>query len=253
MVSLIWPFRELQRNMQINEQALKELTIRCYPFEACALITESGEIVELTNSAKDKEEHFKLSPEEFFRFCLAYNTQPVGLWHSHTRARPGLDIRTPSEKDISIYNQTGCFLYISGYDGKTYYPSVRFPAPPNQLESLLNRPYIAGIQDCGTLVRDAYLKFYDIHLKYEFKASYLDPRNWSKAVFEFLQNNNFRKLEEGTALQKGDILVVSIEHLKASHGVMVLDDTMRILNQGKISVISSIEDFEHIDSAWRLL
>lgn len=236
-----------------NEIALKRLAIERYPEEACALIGEDGMPRELINVSQNAIDSFALHLPDLLSACLELNNQKVAIWHSHTHKHPLFDIRTPSVKDIRLHENTGCNLLISGFDGTQYFETVSFPSKEDPSMPLLNRPYIAGIYDCGTLVRDAYARLFNVSLTYKFEADYLHPKNWNLAIRTFLKANDFKEVCRPSIIQPGDLLVVDRQGLPASHGVMILDENLTVLDQQDKSRTVSIDSLETIRSIWRKL
>jgi len=236
----------------IIEQELKVLALQEYPQEACALIFASGKVEKIKNISENSKTSFSLCPEEFLKAVLKHSGESFSLWHSHTRKEVSwMDIRTPSEKDILLAYEKEVKLYISGFDGQTYSRSVCFPKALEPEYNYLNRPYIPGIYDCGTLAVDFFYLNFGIKLKYKFLPEYLNPANWSKAVETFLLENKFYRIER-SLLKKYDIICINYFHQKEAHGVLVISDELELLDQREISSSPAFEDIIHeAASFWR--
>ena len=237
-----------------TQQTLKLLALNQYPQEACAVIRASGEVLPMLNVSETPEKSFSFDEGEFLKLCMQFAGEQLAIWHSHTQKNAFFDPRTPSEADVLLHESSGCTLYISAYDGEaTYLDVVQFPKPPTPEIPLIGRPYIAGIFDCGTLACDWYRKNRNVELQYKFLSSYLHKKNWPKAVLNFLEVNGFSRMPKKAGLEAGDILVVDFLDLKSSHGVLVIDDALHILDQRNLSRMSSMEDYPEIRSVWRRL
>lgn len=231
------------------EQQLKDLALKNFPQEACAFVTEF-EVFEVKNASL-QEDSFLMNPTcvaEFLSKFVDQGSLPkFWIWHSHVKKKfSWFDLRTPSEEDIELFNKFKIPLLISGFDGETYLPSVEFPAKVDMESSLLNRPYICGIFDCGVLTRDYFARKLGITLQYEFKPSYLHLRNWEQAVVDFLEYNCFEEQKNRYPIPF-DLLIIPFFNIANAH-VIVLDETgTHFLHQDTKSRLVHIEEFIHLD------
>jgi len=224
------------------EAQLKELTLSEFPKEACALCTEN-EVYPIKNISEE-EDHFIFCPIEFAKLVkkLGSLKSIKYLWHSHVRKANSLfDIRTPSEADLELFTKFKIPLLISGYDGNIFYPTVEFPKKLQICSKYTDRPYICGIYDCGTLIQDYYYNELGIELFYSFKPEYLFPKNWQKAVKDFLILNCFKEVKGMP--RTSDVLIVPMLHIPEAHGVLVYKNPNFILDQKEVSRLLTIESY----------
>jgi len=84
---------------------------KCYPTEACGIITSDFDYVECDNLSPYPKTAFILDPIKL----LEYEDKTWGVFHSH----PGSDNPMPSEEDIShsIFDE---YKFIVGFAGKFF-------------------------------------------------------------------------------------------------------------------------------------
>lgn len=232
----------------INQKLLFELEYECrmqFPKEACGFILKSGNFIPCKNVSTSSENHFEISTLDFYK----YKDQISYIFHSHTK-KQFLHICTPSLKDIESQSLLKIPFLIAGFDGNVFYNPIRLPSLPSQ--EYLNRPYIYGIQDCGTLLRDYYKYTFGIEIVLDPKWSLTDKRNWNKAIINCLKVNNFQEMDlYKTMPQHGDVFVVSIGGAIGNHGIIYIDST-HFLNQNEVSAFEPFEYWsDKVNSIWR--
>ena len=232
------------------EQKLKNISLKNYPNEACALVFSSGSVEEITNISETPKDSFRLDSAEYLKAVLKFPNETFTIWHSHTRkACSWQDIRTPSEADIGFSLDNKVSILISGYDGQEYYSSVKFPKELEPDYAFLGRPYIAGIYDCGTLCRDYFLKEHEVVLHYKFWPKYLSPANWPVAVESFLKENYFYQIEQKD-LKKDCIVCINYFHQHNAHGLLVTSNNLDLLDQRDVSYVPDWENIQPIASSF---
>lgn len=225
----------------INSKTLRDIeltTRRCYPNEMCGVVLKSGEFIQLTNLSETPEKEFILDSFVFakLRSRVAY------IVHSHT-LKSYLHICTPSIKDIETQENWNIPFMIVGFDGSTYTPPCYLPTVRNK--NFIGRPYVYGIQDCGTLIQDYYWFTFGVALKIKPIDSLALKKDWDKSIAKALKENGFTSvlIDNLGNLQKGDLLVVSIAYGIANHTVIYLGDGT-VLNQAEVSQIEPLELWE---------
>lgn len=134
--------------------AWKAYAMEKYPEEACGFILEDGSFKPVANIHEDPINYFRISDEEF---VLAGEVK--GFLHSHTPREDKDAIKNvmvrehPSEADMETQMAMQVPWGISiASDGATSDPVWWGDSLP--IRPLVGRPFIWGINDCYSLVRD---------------------------------------------------------------------------------------------------
>ena len=136
-----------------------------WPNECVGFVVEGGEYVPLRNVHKDPANHFAISQDDEDR----YRDSKVAVLHSHClktgefHASDGPLAVGPSEHDMRQQLVSGCpwgvIVVVDGlshesvlwWGDQLHEPPLSLPVAP-----LLGRPFIHGIFDCLSIIRDAY-------------------------------------------------------------------------------------------------
>lgn len=205
-----------------------------YPNEACGLVVKVGEksrILSFDNAAENKRWQFRISSVDFAAACDM--GEVIGVWHTHC------DIpETPSEADRASCEASEVTWYILSVrqveEGAFGFSEVHVLNPTGFEMPYLERPYVFGIFDCYSLVRDYYWREYGIHLN-----DYPHIDNWSRLGHNFFVDN-FTK--EGFVVQidqepqPGDVFLIQSEATVPNHMAVYLGNEI-ILHQthGRLS------------------
>jgi len=100
------------------------------------------------------------------------------------------------------------------------------------------RPFLHGLFDCYTLIRDYYKKEFNIFLPTNIQRNW---EWWSQGENLYLDNAKNYGFEEATDIKKHDILIMKIGSPVPNHGAIYLGDN-KILhhNAGKFSTIQTL-------------
>ena len=184
-----------------------------YPKECCGLIVDVGgnnKYIRCTNIAKDKEDEFTISAEEYAG--VEDMGDIVAVVHSHPDATT-----QPSIRDMAVCGEMEIPWVIVSYpdvDINIIYPKE---AP------LIGRPFSHGTDwDCYGLIRDYYKRNYNISLnRYDHNTIW-----WEDGKNFYLDNyerEGFFKVTDGT-LDVGDLIIMNIMSPIANHGAVYIGD-----------------------------
>ena len=165
------------------------------------------------NLAITNYQEFILNPEDYVK---ADNLgEIIGIFHSHPITPP-----TPSQADRISCEHSNLPWYI--VNPKTeQWAELR---PEGYKPELCGRPWVWGITDCWSLVRDWYKQEKNIEL-IDYERSITPQKFLENPLFEkYAKNTGFRELANDEALKKGDVLLMSIMHPTLNHVAIFLGD-----------------------------
>lgn len=152
--------------------AIHEEAIRVFPNEACGVIVAQGKrgvVIPCKNISEEPTKFFVMDPMDYAR--AANNGDIVAIWHTHPNASSDA-----SGTDLAGVESTALEWIIVGvrkagdqfvFDKPKTYRPTGYEAP------YLERPYLVGIYDCYSLVRDYYRREFGIEL-----SQYLHSEKW---------------------------------------------------------------------------
>ena len=165
------------------------------------------------NLAITNHQEFILNPEDYVK---ADNLgEIIGIVHSHPITPP-----TPSQADRISCEHSNLPWYI--VNPKTeQWADLK---PEGYRPQLCGRPWVWGITDCWSLVRDWYKEEKNIEL-IDYERSMTPEEFLENPLFEkYAKNTGFRELANDEALKKGDVLLMSILHPTLNHVAIFLGD-----------------------------
>ena len=259
-------------------QNIREIFLRNYPEESVVLYLENDSIVELENIHPQPTSNFRVTSGSFVD--TQYTAPIAALIHSHINCWPcpsAYDMQQQIATNIpwgisSILNQNpdqnqdlnqnpdqnpDQNLKVSPlifFDNRK--PS-RVMEPP-----ILERPFIHGINDCYSLIRDYYYN--------EFKITLNEiPRNWewwapessqSESLYiKYFKEQGFQLLDSNTKKQHGDIVVMCIRsHRGPNHAGIYLNEEKilhhlsgnKAVDRGRIPYTSYIGSWHKYITQW---
>lgn len=185
-----------------------------HPKEACgALVTAAGRdrYVPCRNVADCPEETFALEPADYLR--ASETGEILAVCHSHPDGPA-----TPSQADRSACEASGLPWYILSWPAAELYriEPVGYEAP------LIGRPFVHGVHDCYSLVRDYYRRELAIELP-DFPRAELW---WEKGYNLYAEN--FKKAGFCTVedLQKHDVILMQVQASVTNHAAVHLGDSI---------------------------
>ncbi|MDX7989152.1 peptidase P60 [Xenorhabdus sp. 12] len=196
-----------------------------YPNECCGLVIQNSrkqQYVPCRNTAPSPTEQFSLHPEDY---ANAEDTGTiVAIVHSHPDATT-----QPSQLDIAQCDLSQLpWVIVSWPEG-----DIRTLMPSEGIKPLLGRPFVHGIWDCYSIVRDWYRLEREIELP-NFTRS---DGWWNRG--ENLYLNNFDKagfIECSDELQVGDVIIMQVQANEPNHaGVYIGEGVMLHHMYGQLS------------------
>ncbi|MTD34037.1 C40 family peptidase [Paludibacterium denitrificans] len=184
-----------------------------YPNEACGLIVAAGKkplLVVCQNVDEQPGQQFTISADDYE---AAEECGPViAVWHSHVNESP-----EPSMADRQLIEATGLPWHIVSWPGKGY----AYAEPCGFVAPYEGRPFVHGIHDCYSLIRDYYQREYGLYLNDYPRA----VEWWNKGDDLYLQNferEGFKRLIDAE-FQPGDVLLMRIGDTQTTnHGAIYL-------------------------------
>lgn len=127
--------------------AAKKHALAAFPHESCGVII-NGAYVACTNVADDPENDFEIDTKEYL--AVTGGRKPEFVVHSHPNGP-----RYPSERDMQTQIALGVPFAIIQTNGEIA-PFVEKWGDSLPIEPLIGRPFMHGIRDCYSVIRDAY-------------------------------------------------------------------------------------------------
>ncbi len=165
------------------------------------------------NLSMTSHQCFVLDPEDYVK---ADNLGSIkAVIHSHPITSP-----LPSQADLVSCENSGLPWYIVNPNSETwgYCEPTGFKVP------LIGREWVWGVTDCWSLVRDWYKEEQNIQL-IDYERNITPEEFIKNPLFEkYAKDTGFVELEQSQALQKGDVLLMSILHPTLNHVAIFLGD-----------------------------
>lgn len=206
-------------------QVVRDAAIAAYPNEACGVVVSVGKKsipLVCKNISPEPDMHFIIDPIDYTR--ASDLGEIIAIWHTHVELPP-----QPSEADLAGVEMTGLPWYIvSIYKderGEFHLEGPTLSEPSGFTMGYLERPYVLGVFDCWTLVRDYYKREYDISLgdyprigEFWRKGYNFFGENWHKEGFVQLIDEEPRK---------GDLFLIQTESYDVpNHIAIYIGDDM---------------------------
>jgi proteasome lid subunit RPN8/RPN11 len=213
-------------------QVMRDAAERSYPAEACGVVISVGKksiAVECKNIAVNPNAHFMIDPVDY---CAAADRgEVVGIWHTHPELSP-----QPSDADRVGCEASELPWFIIGIN--KVQDSFTFEGPivvePSGFEmDYVGRPYVFGVLDCYSLVRDYYRRERGIKMG---EYPRID-RFWNKGHDFFLdnfKNEGFERVEDEP--KEGDLFIMQVSAAIPNHiGIYIGNDQMLHHCDGRLS------------------
>ena len=185
-----------------------------YPNECCGVFTRSKGYIRCTNVHDNPTQSFAM--KEWL--SVAANIEDViAIFHSHPNG-----LNCPTSIDMRYQIQTNLPWGIAVMNDSGYVNDCFFWGS-DKIPQLIGREYRSGVNDCYSLIRDAYRVWYNILLP-EFPR---DSNYWDRG--EMLYTDGFPQagfyeidIKDASA---GDVLIGKVLSKKIiNHGAVILDD-----------------------------
>lgn len=222
-------------NKGILASIKREAKLR-YPNEACGLIVKSGRktiCVPCENTSERPKNNFIIRPSAFAD--AEDMGEVIAVWHTHVDQSPA-----PSNIDVHACNALGLSWFIvainkaqSGFD----FSDPLFLAPSGDTADYVGRPYVYGVYDCFTLIKDYYKREFNKSFTF-IPEGYPEMEDWHTKGVNLLSDNfevNGFEVAESEA-QIGDIFLIQLGSPIPNHVAIYLGND-RILHHtaGRLS------------------
>jgi proteasome lid subunit RPN8/RPN11 len=183
-----------------------------YPRECCGVITRSHDVVRLKNTSVDPMRSFEVSPVDY----LTKVNGALLLYHSH----PDSEAVFSGGDELCSKRLKMPLLVVSWPKGK-----MRVLGRPGADKELVGRPFIYGVYDCVSLMRDFYKREMDIDL-----PQFTRPRfGWWESGKEdpFTDQATAAGFKEADSpLEYGDMILFAVNGFRVPNhvGIYVGDD-----------------------------
>lgn len=203
--------------------AMREFGEAQYPNEACGLVVKVGKKslpVVCRNRAEDPRNNFVMDIHDYA--AAADQGEIIGVWHTHVECP-----NSPSDADLVGCENSGLPWYITSIhksedgfisDGPIVVNPSGFELP------YLERPYVFGVLDCWSLVRDYYRREFGITLgdyprieKFWEQGHDFFGQNW--------KNEGMVKLIDREPIP-GDLFILQTGHANPNHIAIYIGDDM---------------------------
>ena len=159
--------------------AIKEQSFKEAPFECCGLIVRNERnkpiVFPCENVSDDKEDNYKISPEDYLSASDSGDIEAV--YHSHSK-ESHWDNFTPLDL-INEGHGLEVVLYL------LHKNKFLISSKNNYLNQYLERDYVPKVTDCFTLLTDFYKDQLNIHVK-----------QYDYSVFDFFNEENWKNKKE---------------------------------------------------------
>lgn len=192
---------------------LKEHAASTYPNECCGLaIIFKGRLKYIKCNNLLDGDLFCIDPVDYAK--AEDMGEVVGVCHSHNDTTS-----KPSEADIISCNTSELPWLIINYP-YTEYTQLE---PIDYKVPLIGRPFLHGVLDCYSLIRDYYKDILNIKL-----SDYARQPNWWELDSYNLYEDNFKSegFEVVNDLKKHDIILMQHGSSKVNHGAIYVEDNI---------------------------
>lgn len=196
-----------------------------FPREAVALII-NGVVECVDNVHPVPETHWRVDPEVYIELTAGGGLE--GILHSHTATPQQLGnhqwpLEWPSETDMRNWLATGAETRwgISACEGENVTAPIWLDE--NYRAPLLGRPFISGIWDCYSLVRDWYYQEKNILLPNYARGMFWWQNSDQNLYMDNFENAGFEEISEKNA-EPGAVALMSFgSRGRVSHAAVLLD------------------------------
>lgn len=212
-------------------QEVIDHAMREKPREACGLVVKTSRgrhrIVEAKNIAPNPERDFLLDPDAWLE--VGENEAVIGIYHSHT-----IGSADPSMADLVSCEATGLPWHIVSVPSGEY----RYVEPSGYQAPYEGRPYVMGVLDCYSVMRDWYAREWGLRLPDFDRRPFIAGEDLYAANYE---SCGFVRLIE-QPMEKGDMLLFNFGRSVLPHAAVYIGKG-RILHhaQDRLSVIEAVD------------
>ena len=198
------------------------------PNEACGLIVAAGKrhrVIPARNVSAEPRTTFEIAEEAWLE--VAEGEEVIGIFHSHPYGSP-----EPSMADRTMCEATGLTWHIVSFPGGGY-RSIE----PNGFEApYLQRPYVHGVHDCFSIVRDWYNREWNLGLP-DFPREYEWWLKGGNLYVDHYAECGFVEISDDVPIEIGDGFLISIgSQGKPNHSAIYVGDGAILHHvQGRLS------------------
>ena len=212
---------ELSKNAALD---IQKFAVEQYPKEACGVIVSIGKkfvVINCKNISYDPKLHFVIDPADYVR--AEEMGEVIAIWHTHVDESP----------EPSLADRAGCNLtelpwiivsIIKNEDGFSYSEPVHL-LPDGTQASYLERPYLPGVFDCYTLIRDYYKNEFGITLG-SYTLDINEKQLWNPGHTYFVDNFEkegfFQVFDEEP--KRGDCFLMQSSASAPDHAMLYIGD-----------------------------
>lgn len=222
---------------KLNTQPIKDFIvkegIKRFPEESCGVIAKVGRKsvpFVCRNVSAYPEENFLIDPKDYAD--VSEKHEIIGIWHTHTN----------KTNQASQADRVGCentelpwlILNINRNGRKYQFSEVNVITPSGFMLPYLGRPYVFGVLDCFTLMRDYYRREFGIILPDTFRTE----EWWKKGLDtmdDYWKDHDFVDVT-GDDPKRGDCFLMQMEADVPNHvGIYIGDEMMLHHLYGRLS------------------
>lgn len=186
--------------------------------EVCGLVVALGahaRAIPCKNVCEQPTEYFRFDGKEYRELSAAHKV--LAIYHSHPRTGPA---PTDADKTDCERQKLPYCIYSVSADRFAWHEPHGFRAP------LVGRPFLHGLLDCYTLVRDWYALQLGVYLP-DFER---EDRWWQKGQNLYTENFAACGFYEIALrdVRRGDALLFALESLVPNHSAVYLGDGQMI-------------------------
>jgi proteasome lid subunit RPN8/RPN11 len=196
---------------------IRDHAAHCDPYECCGLIVRQGQkqIVLTGNNItiEDPRHNFTLHPQDYID--AEEQGEIIAIYHSHVNEPP-----EPSDGDRTLAEMHGLPVIIVSWPSDTWVVCE----PSGFKADLVGRPFVYGVLDCLTLMRDYYKEKHDIDIpEFNYTAKW-----WERGENLYLDNLPTHGFVRVSAIKPDDLILMQIDAPVPNHCAIYIGDGMML-------------------------
>ncbi len=179
-----------------------------YPNEVVGLVDYNEKYIPLRNHHPEPKNNWRIHP----RTLVSHMKKGIkAVIHSHTN-----DIWAPSKKDmeaqIRLNIPFGIIICNKNGAGNVLWWGDQVPKIP-----LLGRPYISGVYDCYSIIRDYYYEKGIYLNSYPHNDEWWEYEHEENFIVKNFEKENFIKLDTDEKPKEGDVFIMKLRSKVPNH------------------------------------
>ena len=193
--------------MVVDKSVVMDTAIKSYPCEACGVVVAlpngKQEVIPCRNIAEDPRNFFMADYDDVAK--ARERGEIVAVWHTHVEIP-----NVPSEADRKACEASAIpFLIYTISKGEEFHLSEPYVLTPSGAETdYLGRPYVEGIFDCYSLLRDYYRREFGIHLNDYPRTESGGAKGFTRFI-ERYEQEGFQLVSDGS-YKPGDVFFMQV-------------------------------------------